>query len=115
MPTDKPRITFTLDEETLKAVDDYKFKHRIKNQSQAILSLIEIGLESITNSTNENEKSSAPEGLEEKVDMKESDDLFDDMIRTGLVENNSKLTEADTAFFKSVVAMIETWKANKCG
>ena len=115
MPTDKPRITFTLDEATLKAIDDYKFKHRIKNQSQAILSLIDIGLEAITNEANEKEKSSAPEGLEEKVNMKESNALFDDMIRTGWIEDNSKLTEADTAFFKSVVAMIETWKANKCG
>ena len=43
MPTMNPRITFTVSEETMKAIDDYKFSHRMKNQTQAILSLINIG------------------------------------------------------------------------
>ena len=43
MPTLNPRITFTVSEETMKAIDDYKFSHRMKNQTQAILSLIDIG------------------------------------------------------------------------
>ena len=43
MPTMNPRITFTVSEETMKAIDDYKFSHRMKNQTQAILSLIDIG------------------------------------------------------------------------
>ena len=110
MPTEKPRFSITVDPEMDDAITAYQHKTMAKNKTQAVVSLIEIGLANLAK-----EKSSAPEGLEEKVDMKESDDLFDDMIRTGLVENNSKLTEADTAFFKSVVAMIETWKANKCG
>lgn len=59
MPTEKPRITFTLDEDTLKAIDDYKFKNRIKNQSQAILSLIEIGMDSLMKEIKQKEK--APE------------------------------------------------------
>lgn len=43
MPTTKPRITFTVSDETMKAIEDYKFSHRMKNQTQAILSLIDIG------------------------------------------------------------------------
>ena len=43
MPTMNPRITFTVSEETMKAIEDYKFSHRMKNQTQAILSLIDIG------------------------------------------------------------------------
>lgn len=43
MPTLNPRITFTVSEETMKAIEDYKFSHRMKNQTQAILSLIDIG------------------------------------------------------------------------
>jgi two-component sensor histidine kinase len=43
MPTKNPRITFTVSEETMKAIEDYKFSHRMKNQTQAILSLIDIG------------------------------------------------------------------------
>lgn len=45
MPTDKPRITFTVDESLYNKITDYKYSHRMKNQSQAILSLIEKGIE----------------------------------------------------------------------
>jgi hypothetical protein len=38
-----PRITFTVSDETMKAIEDYKFSHRMKNQTQAILSLIDMG------------------------------------------------------------------------
>lgn len=44
MPTEKPRVTFTLDKETLQKIDEYRFSSKSKNQSQAILSLIEKGL-----------------------------------------------------------------------
>lgn len=43
MPTMNPRITFTVSEETMKAIDEYRFSHRLRNQTQAILSLIDIG------------------------------------------------------------------------
>lgn len=43
MPTMNPRITFTVSDETMKAIEDYKFSHRMKNQTQAILSLIDMG------------------------------------------------------------------------
>ena len=45
MPTDKPRITITIDEETMRSVKDYQFANRHDNQTQAILELIGIGLE----------------------------------------------------------------------
>ncbi len=44
MPTEKPRVTFTISPEKLSEVENYKFANRLKNQSQAILSLIEKGL-----------------------------------------------------------------------
>ena len=43
MPTMNPRITFTVSKETMKAIEEYRFSHRLKNQTQAILSLIDIG------------------------------------------------------------------------
>lgn len=43
MPTMNPRITFTVSEETMNAIDEYRFSHRLKNQTQAILSLIDLG------------------------------------------------------------------------
>lgn len=44
MPTEKPRVTFTLPKETLDRINDFRFATKAKNQSQAILSLIEKGL-----------------------------------------------------------------------
>lgn len=44
MPTEKPRITITMSSEQLARIDDYRFGNKIRNQTQAILSLIELGL-----------------------------------------------------------------------
>ncbi len=44
MPTEKPRVTFTISQEKLDKVDAYRFDNKFKNQTQAILSLIEKGL-----------------------------------------------------------------------
>lgn len=43
MPTMNPRITFTVSDDTMKAIDEYRFEHRMRNQTQAILSLIDLG------------------------------------------------------------------------
>lgn len=44
MPTEKPRVTFTISQERLSEVEAYRFDNKIKNQTQAILSLIDKGL-----------------------------------------------------------------------
>ena len=44
MPTSKPRLTITLDETLQQAIENYQFSNRCKNQTQAILTLIEAGL-----------------------------------------------------------------------
>lgn len=44
MPTEKPRVTFTIEENKLGQIKNYQFAHKIRNQTQAILSLIEKGL-----------------------------------------------------------------------
>ena len=44
MPTDKPRITITMTPEQQQRIDNYRFENRLKNQTQAILSLVEAGL-----------------------------------------------------------------------
>ena len=55
MPTEKPRITFTVNPETLSKIDDYRYSHKMKNQTQAILSLLERGLSSLSQSAVEAE------------------------------------------------------------
>lgn len=44
MPTEKPRVTFTISKERLSELETYQHDNKIKNQTQAILSLIEKGL-----------------------------------------------------------------------
>lgn len=44
MPTKKPRVTFAISQEQLSAVENFQFDNKIKNQTQAILALIEKGL-----------------------------------------------------------------------
>ena len=48
MPTNNPRFSISLPDDLYKAVDDYKFTHRCKNQTQAIISLITMGLAEIS-------------------------------------------------------------------
>ena len=45
MPTNKPRITFALSDAQLTEISNFQFQNRMKNQTQAILALIEKGLD----------------------------------------------------------------------
>lgn len=47
MPTKKPIISIVLDEDTLKKVDDYRFKNRISSRSKALNDLIKLGIEEV--------------------------------------------------------------------
>lgn len=44
MPTDKPRFTITVDDDLYNQITEYRFSNRMKNQTQAVLSLIDKGL-----------------------------------------------------------------------
>lgn len=44
MPTEKPRVTFTISREKLSELETYQHENKIKNQTQAILSLIDKGI-----------------------------------------------------------------------
>lgn len=48
MPTEKPRVTITMSKKELEIIENFRFKNRIKNQTQAILFLINRGLQTIT-------------------------------------------------------------------
>ena len=44
MPTDKPILTFAVDEELLERLNDFRFENRIETKSEAIRMLIEKAL-----------------------------------------------------------------------
>lgn len=48
MPTNKPRAMITFnDEELYKAVDEYRFAHRFRSQNEAVMDLINKGIEKL--------------------------------------------------------------------
>lgn len=65
MPTKKPRVTFAINEDRLSEITAYQTRNKIKNQSQAILALIEKGLSDLL--PNEIKKAPPPDMGEEKL------------------------------------------------
>lgn len=59
MPTEKPRYCITVDDETLKEIDDFRFENRYSSRSKATLELIRMGLETL--------KSNEKNGLEKRI------------------------------------------------
>lgn len=52
MPTDKPRTMITFrDEELRQRVETYRFEHRFKSQNDALMSLIDKGIEQLAGET----------------------------------------------------------------
>jgi hypothetical protein len=52
MPTNKPRAMITFNDEQLyKAVDEYRFQHRFRSQNEALMDLINKGIEKLMGET----------------------------------------------------------------
>lgn len=47
MPTEKPRFSLSIPQELLNRIDQYRFDNHIKNQTKAVVTLLEIGLTSL--------------------------------------------------------------------
>lgn len=47
MATKKPRYSITLDEETFKEVEDFRFERRYQTRNEATVELIRLGLEQL--------------------------------------------------------------------
>lgn len=93
MPTEKPRVTFTVSKETLSKIDDYRFSSKAKNQSQAIISLLERALDDFAP---ENEK--APSVSDEAMEVAEAYDGAD----SGTQRSVRKLLDLDVPDIKMV-------------
>ena len=78
MPTNKPRFTITMDDSLYDRIENFKFTHRYKNQTQAVLALIEKGLEILEQNESkplENPKISSLESKNRKKIIKTMDEL----------------------------------------
>lgn len=47
MPTEKSRISFAVPDDLHERIDAFRYDHRVKNLSQAVIALLERGLETI--------------------------------------------------------------------
>jgi metal-responsive CopG/Arc/MetJ family transcriptional regulator len=56
MPTEKPKILITFENDLLTKIDDYRFGNRINTRSEAIRRLIEEGLKATSQEDNGTKK-----------------------------------------------------------
>ncbi|MCC8184975.1 hypothetical protein [Cloacibacillus porcorum] len=56
MPTEKPRIIITLDDDLFQQIEDIRYKNRIPSRSQATLKLLELGIKAMLEQQQEQEK-----------------------------------------------------------
>ena len=102
MPTEKPRITITMSAEQLQEVDRYRFENKLKNQTQAILTLIQTGLEEMNRQDAEIiEKAS--EAANAVTEASSDIEAFASILRkAGIVQPNNDISEADMKFLKAM-------------
>ena len=104
MPTNKPRFSIAIDDDLLKAVDDYKFENRIKSQNQAINDLVRAGLDELR-AQREYAIENASASVETEAEaMKEiTIDAFKDVLsRIGLLGENQDISNSDLDFLKAM-------------
>lgn len=109
MPTERPRVTITVTEEQLKEIEAYRFGKKMKNQTQAILSLVRAGLDEIERrEKNGIKNASALEETDAEELKAETIDLFREVLgRAGLLDENHDLSDDDLDFLKAIFMAIK--------
>lgn len=109
MPTDKPRVTFTIDDEKLAKLESYRYENKIKNQTQAILSLIDKGLSLAEAAPNENTKNppSTAEAAPGGKELEMFDKFLDSLISMGLVRNGKDITDRQAEVLSAVYRILD--------
>ena len=111
MPTDKPRITITMPEDQLDKVQTFQHENKLKNQTQAILHLIELGFEELarqTEFTAENKKTPTPEESDMSVsELSTEEKLRIALKQLGILDDKDNLNDADLAFLQHMFLAIQ--------
>nr|DAU38990.1 MAG TPA: nickel responsive regulator [Herelleviridae sp.] len=118
MPTDKPRFTITMDDDLLQRIDEFKFSNRYKNQTQAVIALIEKGIDTLA--LQDEEISSAIKNASEtessisKANDKSNIQKFADVLsRTGLINKSNDLSDDDLEFLKAILLALKAHFNNR--
>ena len=112
MPTDKPRFTITVDAELDKAIEDYKYRTRAKNKTQAVIELMEIGMDSLMKEIKQKEKAPAPVSAETKevVSLEETNAV---LVEMGYIRPGEQLAADDLAFLEHIGGLMDAWFSRK--
>ena len=112
MATEKPRFTITMDESLLDEVDNFKFEHRIKNQSKAIVELVKLGMDALAAQDAE-----AAQAIKKASEVEESTpeakhaahiQMFADVLtRAGMIEPGGDLSDSDLEFLKGMLLALK--------
>lgn len=111
MPTDRPRITITMSDEQLERVRDYQFGNKMKNQTQAILSLLEKGMEEIERAAStENKNTLTPAEADARAENLSTEEKIRlSLTRLGLIDENAPLSDADRSFLEHIFLAVEAY------
>lgn len=112
MATEKPRFTITMDESLLSEVDNFKFEHRIKNQSKAIVELVRMGMDALAAQDAEKvaniKKASEAELPAPKADEKSHIQMFADVLtKAGMLDDNGDLSDSDLEFLQAMLLALK--------
>ena len=102
MPTNKPRVTITMTEQELGAIEDYQYFNNKKNQTQAILDLIRKGLD-------EAEAASTEISAEELAHIKKYrvlDTHGRKVVDSALERENERMTHVETKEMRGGITYI---------
>lgn len=108
MPTNKKQFSLVVDDELMKAINDYQFDNRIKNRTQAINQLIHLGIQAIL--AEEAEKQKAAEAADaapaaEPVNPIEA--ITDVLCRAGIIKPGEDISDSDLAFLQAIFMAVE--------
>lgn len=114
MATEKPRFTITMDESLLSEVDNFKFEHRIKNQSKAIVELVRLGMDSLAAQDTEVaealKKASEVENLTPEAKHNAHIKMFADVLsKAGLLDENGDLSDSDLEFLQGMLLALKAY------
>lgn len=109
MPTQKPRFSIAIDDDLLKAVDDYKFDNRIKSQNQAINDLVRAGLGELSRMETEAiKKASEAEMTASEAKENPHIQMFANvLLKAGLIEDTGDLSDTDLEFLQAILLALK--------
>ena len=105
MPTEKPRVTFTISKEKLEELERFQHENRIKNQTQAVLALIEKGLSGYDIEMKKSPNADEATPGESEIAM--FDRLMDVLVSTGAIKDGKDITARQAEVLAAVCRILD--------